>query len=136
MKNTDVDVPEFISMMKLWVYKTGTYPLELITFLRAEKSGEKLIAIPDYSNPENYLFLGDASYKIYRTALARVGALMDNMDFERTMNIHKASSPLSYPAFSEGYMSQDDLNPFEAETDEHYQWAKGREFGLSELESN
>ena len=114
----DVDDDEFISMMCLWVYKNATYPLELINFLQA-KNGEKVIAIQDYvGGAGSHLYLGKKSYSNYQSALTKVGALMDKMDYPGSLNIYKSSHPLSCPIFYSGYNSQnDDTNPYEESTD-------------------
>lgn len=92
--NKDVNDDEFVSMMTLWVIKNGTYPLELITFLRA-KNEEKIIAIPQYVDPDEYLYLGAKSYATYQSALTKVGALMDKMNYSEALQIFKENHPLS-----------------------------------------
>jgi|TARA_R100001509_G_scaffold165766_1_gene149857 hypothetical protein len=131
-KCVDVNDDEFVAMMQLWVYKNATFPLELITFLSA-KNGEKLVAIPDYVDSDKFLFLGQKSYKTYQTALAKVGALMDRMDYPKTLKIYKASHPLSCPAFNQGYQGKGDFNPFTDESD-IAEWEAGRAYRLSEAE--
>lgn len=124
----DVDDKEFIEEMAMWTYKTGKYPLELVTFLSAV-GGEKLIAIPTYSDVDCYLYLNKKAYKNYQTALTKVGALMDKMDYPKVLNQHKAGSPLSCPEFSAGFgASESDENPYLLDTYEYKEWEKGREF--------
>ncbi|WP_062564637.1 hypothetical protein [Pseudoalteromonas shioyasakiensis] len=131
--NIDVNDDEFVSMMRLWVHKNATYPLELITLLSAA-NGEKLVAIPDYANPDNFLFLGEKSYKTYQSALTKVGALMDKMNYPKSLSIYKLSHPLSCPAFCRGYEGKDDLNPYTNESD-IAEWNAGTAYRLSEAES-
>ena len=132
--NKDVSDEVFISMMQLWVYKNATYPLELITFLLSD-NGEKNIAIPDYgSDGSNYLYLGKESYTNYTSALTKLGALMDKMDYERSLKVYKSGHPLSCPNFCGGYDSPHDSNPFEESTDNYIEWESGRFFRLSEDE--
>lgn len=128
--NIDVNDDEFVSMMRLWVHKNATYPLELITFLSAE-NGEKLVSIPDYANSDNFLFLGEKSYKTYQSALTKVGALMDKMDYQKAINTYKVSHPLSCPAFCRGYEGKSDLNPFTDKSD-MAEWEAGKAYRLSE----
>jgi len=130
--NQDVDDDEFISMMCLWVYKNARYPLEVITFLQSENK-EKLIAIQDYvGGGGSYLYLGEKSYISYQSALTKVGALMDKMDYVGSLNIYKSSHPLSCPIFCSGYNSQNDSNPYEENTDDYIEWESGKDFRLSE----
>lgn len=130
--NKDVNDYEFISMMQLWMHKNGTHPLELITFFSA-KNGEKIIAIPDYGSfVDQYLLLAENTYTNYQSALTKVGALMDEMDYPKALNTYKAGHPLSCKAFHDGYNSEDDINPYDDETDKN-EWENGKEFRLSQL---
>ncbi len=131
--NEDVNDETFISMMCVWVHKSATYPLELITFLEAA-NGEKVIAIPDYGDSDKYLYLGERSYKNYQTGLAKVGALMDKMNYPLALNIYKQSHPLSCVAFCKGYDSDNDINPFTDEL-EQTEWEAGRNFKFSKQPS-
>lgn len=123
--NIDVNEDEFISMMRFWVYQNGTYPLELITFLRAS-NGEKLIAIPDYSL-EQHLYLGTKSYSNYQSALTKVGALMDKMNYPKAVNVYKVTHPLSCPAFCSGYNGE----PYSSELDKS-EWEAGKAYRLEQ----
>lgn len=101
----DVDDEQFINELRLWVMKQGKYPLELITFVKG-KDGTKLIAMPTYASFETHIYLGAKGYDSYQSALAKVGALMDKMDYPKYLDSYKASNPLSFP----GYVSADELN--------------------------
>jgi len=94
----DVDDEQFINELQLWMLKQGTYPLELITFVKA-KNGTKLIAIPSYGSEEHY-FLGAKSYESYQAALTKVGSLMDKMDVQKHLEEYKSTHPLSFPDFT------------------------------------
>ena len=94
----DVDDEQFINELQLWVMKQGKYPLELITFVKG-KDGSKLIAIPAYGSAEQYIFLGAKGYESYQTALTKVGALMDKMDYPKCLDSYKATHPLSCPDY-------------------------------------
>jgi hypothetical protein len=121
--NQSVSDEEFISMMQLWVSKNASYPLELITFLQAE-NGNKLIAIPDYVT-DQLLYLGAKSYPTYQSALTKVGALMDKMDYPKVVKEHKSSHPLSYPDFYRGYSGE----PYSDELDKA-EWEAGKAYRL------
>lgn len=117
-------------MMCVYVHKNATYPLEIITFLEA-KEGGKLVAIPEYGDNENHLYLADKAYQNYQGALARVGALMDKMDYPKALNVYKSCHPLSCPEFYSGYSGTDEVNPYEGEP-ERAEWEAGVQFRLSE----
>lgn len=128
--NRNVSDDEFIYMMQLWVYKKGTYPLELITFLN-DNSGKKYIAIPDYCNPESSLYLDAKSYVTYQSALTKVGALMDKMNYPKALNEYKSSHPLSCPEFFCGYEGIVKINPYESEM-ERAEWDSGRAYRIEQ----
>lgn len=128
--NTEVNEDSFINMMKLWVIKNATYPLEIITFFKTD-SGERFISIPDYLEPGTYMILGSKCYKNYQDALSKVGALIDKMDYEEILKQHKSTHPLSFPAFYCGFDSDDSaVNPYEDEHDKS-EWEAGRYYRLN-----
>lgn len=126
MENRRVDEEEFIAMMRLWVFKKATYPLEVIKLIEAE-SGAMLVAILDYGDLVSNLYLGGKSYTTYQSALTKVGALMDKMDYPETLKIHKANHPLSYPAFCSGYADESNINPYQDEFGKE-EWELGKAY--------
>lgn len=126
LENKGVTESEFISELKLHVYKTCAYPLELITFVPSV-NGRKLIAIPSYCGDET-LFIDDKDYGNYQTALTRVGAILDKIDYPSLVIDYRKAHPLSCEQFYEGYKAaDDDVNPYEPDSVWFREWALGFE---------
>ncbi|EOA3786242.1 hypothetical protein ACH0R5_004387 [Vibrio vulnificus] len=124
MNTIGVKEDEFIQELKLHFHESGKYPLELISFIPSVWK-KKLIAIPSFSG-DKIKFLDEVDHTNYQDALARVGAIMDKINYPSLVIERKKAHSLKFPAFNQGYKAQaDEHNPYCIGASDYEDWKLG-----------